>query len=73
MKSIAEIFDNSKDLLESITSFVDKYIGTSPLRKCNITKTVDSISESTVYEYMRIIPLCVLSVPSKNPHSLKSV
>ena len=51
MKSIAEIFDNSKDLLESITSFVDKYIGTSLLRKCNITKTVDSITESTVYEY----------------------
>lgn len=31
MKSIAEIFDNSKDLLESITNFIDKYIGTSLL------------------------------------------
>lgn len=51
MKSIAEIFDNSKQLLDSITNFIDKYIGASLLRKCNITKIVDSITESTAYEY----------------------
>ncbi len=49
MKSIAEIFDNSKQLLDSITNFIDKYIGASLLRKCNITKIVDSITESTAY------------------------
>ena len=26
MKSIAEIFDNSKELLDSISNFMDKYI-----------------------------------------------
>ncbi len=49
MKSIAEIFDNSKELLDSITNFVDKYIGTSLLRRCNITKIVDSVTENTAY------------------------
>ncbi len=33
MKSIAEIFDNSKELLHSISNFVDKYIGTSQTDK----------------------------------------
>lgn len=51
MKSIAEIFDNSKVLLDGITNFVDKYIGAPLLRKCNITKIVDSYTESTAYEY----------------------
>lgn len=26
MKSIAEIFDNSKELLDSISNFIDKYV-----------------------------------------------
>lgn len=51
MKSIAEIFDNSKELLDNISSFVDKYIVASLLRRCNITKIVDSVTENTVYEY----------------------
>lgn len=51
MKSIAEIFDNSKELLDSITNFVDKYIGASLLRRCNITKIVDNVTENTAYEY----------------------
>ena len=51
MKSIAEIFDNSKELLDSISNFVDKYIGTSLMRRCNITKIVDSVSENTACEY----------------------
>lgn len=51
MKSIAEIFDNSKELLDSISNFIDKYIGSSLLRKCNITKIVDSVSENPAYEY----------------------
>lgn len=52
MKSIAEIFDNSKELLDSISNFVDKYIGASLLRRCNITKIVDSVTENTAYEYV---------------------
>lgn len=51
MKSIAEIFDNSKELLDSISYFIDKYIGSSLLRKCNITKIVDNVTETPVYEY----------------------
>ena len=51
MKSIAEIFDNSKELLDSISNFMDKYIGSPLLRKCGITKTVDRFTESFVYEY----------------------
>ncbi len=56
MKSIAEIFDSGKQLLDSITNFVDKYIGSSLLRRCNITKVVDSITESTAYEYASKAP-----------------
>lgn len=52
MKSIANIFDNGKELFDSITNFVDKYIGASLLRRCNITKTVDGITENTAYEYV---------------------
>ena len=36
MNSIAEIFDNSKQLLDGITTFVDKYIGCDLLRRCGI-------------------------------------
>lgn len=52
MKSIADIFDNSKELLDSITNFVEKYIGSSLLRRCNITKIVDSVTENTTYKYV---------------------
>ena len=51
MISIAEIFDNSKELLDGISGFVDKYIATDLLRKCHITKVVDNIQERGVYEY----------------------
>ena len=51
MISIAEIFDNSKQLLDSITGFVDKYIGCSLLRKCGIRKIVDDVKKSADYEY----------------------
>ena len=51
MKSITEIFDNSKELLDSISNFIDKYIGSSLLRRCGITKIVDSVTEKSVYEY----------------------
>ena len=43
MKSIAEIFDNSKELLDSISNFMDKYIGPTLLRKCGITKIVSNV------------------------------
>ena len=51
MNSIAYIFENSKQLLDSISNFVDKYIGSTLLRKCNITKIVDDISVGTGYTY----------------------
>lgn len=51
MKSIAEIFDNSKELLDSISNFIDKYIGSSLLRKCGITKVIDSVTEKSTFEY----------------------
>lgn len=43
MNSIAEIFDNSKQLLDSIENFFDKYIGRPLLRKCGVIKMVDDI------------------------------
>ena len=51
MYSIANIFDNSKQLLDSIDSFFSRYIGCSLLRRCNITKLVDSITKRTIYGY----------------------
>ena len=44
MNSIAEIFNNSKQLLDSIGNFFDKYIGCSLLRRCGITKMVDAVT-----------------------------
>ena len=46
MKSIAEIFENSNHLLNGISNFVDKYIGSSLLRRCNITKIVDDVTDN---------------------------
>ena len=43
MNSITEIFNNSNHLLDSISAFVDRYIGGSLLRKCGITKIVDDV------------------------------
>ena len=51
MNSITEIFKNSKQLLESVDHFVDKYIGCSLLRKCGITKVVDTIFEKADFDY----------------------
>ena len=51
MKSITEIFDNSKELLDSISNFIDKYIGSSLLTKCGIAKIIDHVTENSVYEY----------------------
>ena len=51
MNSISEIFGNSKQLLDSIDGFFDKYIGCKMLRKCGITKMVDSFSDEKIYEY----------------------
>ena len=58
MKSIAEIFDNSKELLDSISNFIDKYIGSSLLRKCGITKVIDSVTEKTTFEYAGPCRVC---------------
>lgn len=52
MNSIAEIFDDSKQLLDGVTRFIDKYIGCSLLRKCSIRKIVDSYTEHKEYEYI---------------------
>ena len=70
MKSIAEIFDNSKELLDSISNFVDKYIGSSLLRKCGITKIVDIVTENSVYEYADN-PLSRLIGTAKKPKFLE--
>ena len=43
MDSIAEIFNDSKPLLTEIDNFFSKYIGARLLRKCGITKVVDTI------------------------------
>ena len=51
MNSITEIFENSKQILDSVDHFVDKYIGCSLLRKCGITKMVDSVIENVDYVY----------------------
>ena len=51
MISIAEIFDNSKEGLDSLSGFVDKYIGTELLRKCHITKVVDNVQGRGIYDY----------------------
>lgn len=52
MNSIAEIFENSKHLLDSVDNFVNKYIGCSLLRKCGITKIVDNVSENAEFDYV---------------------
>lgn len=52
MNSIAEIFDNSKQLLDGINSFIDKYMGSKLLYRCGIKKIVDSVSESRDYDYV---------------------
>ena len=51
MNRIADIFQNSKPLLDGIVSFVDKYIGSELLRKCHITKIVDEIKEDGSMTY----------------------
>ena len=51
MNSIAEIFENSKQLLDSVDSFVNKYIGCSLLKKCGIKKIVDSVTENAEFNY----------------------
>ena len=51
MNSIAEIFDNSKQLLDGIDGFISKYMGCDLLRRCGIRKIVDSFTEKRDYEY----------------------
>ena len=51
MNSISEIFENSKHLLDSVDSFVSKYIGCSLLRKCGIKKIVDGVTENNEFDY----------------------
>ena len=52
MNSIAEIFDNSKQLLDGIDGFISKYMGCDLLRRCGIRKIVDSFTEKRDYEYV---------------------
>ena len=51
MNSITEIFNNNNHLSSRIESFFNKYIGCSLLRKCTISKIVDSAIEVPDYEY----------------------
>lgn len=65
MKSIAEIFENSNHLLESIGNFVDKYIGCSLLRRCHITKIVDEVVDNPLqYGDNPIFRLIGMTAPS---------
>ncbi len=51
MNSIAEIFSNNNQLLESIHHFFDNYIGCSLLRRCGITKLVDDVKTNDTMQY----------------------
>ena len=51
MNSIAEFFANSNCILNGISKFFDKYIGSKLLRKCGIKKIVDQLSVDTEPEY----------------------
>ena len=48
MKSISQIFDDCKPLLDSVTNFIDKHVGSKLLRKCQIHKIADAVSEKGV-------------------------
>ncbi len=51
MNRISDYFQDDNQLLKSITNFVNKFIGCSLLRKCGITKVVDSVTERGICEY----------------------
>ena len=67
MKSIAEIFDNSNQMIDSIHNFFYRYIGNDLLRKCRISKIVDKIinKESNMIRRIRFSGFSV--VPLWNP------
>ena len=46
MDSITEIFTDGKQLIDSIGRFFDRYVSPAMLRRCNITKIVDSVSKN---------------------------
>lgn len=72
MNSIAEIFDNSKHLLDSISNFADKYIGCTLLRKCNITKLIDEVHADNGLTYCDNPILRLIGNPEK-PSVLQKV
>ena len=51
MNSIAEFFANSNCILNGISKFFDKYIGSRLLQKCGIKKIVDQLTIDTEPEY----------------------
>ena len=51
MNIIADLFQDGKQLIDSVSDFVDKYIGSSLLSRCNITKIVDTIIPGDVTTY----------------------
>lgn len=51
MKSISEIMGNSKPVIDNIELFFKKYMGSTLLRRCGITKLVDEIVEGNVMKY----------------------
>ena len=51
MNSISEIMGNSKPVLDNIELFFKKYMGSTLLRRCGITKLVDEIVEGNVMKY----------------------
>ena len=69
MNIIADLFQDGKQLIDSVSTFVNKYIGTSLLRKCSITKIVDTIVPGDVTTYPDT-PLSRLLGNSENPRLL---
>lgn len=51
MNILADLFQDGNKLMESISDFIDKYIGASLLRRCNITKIVDTVEKEDVSTY----------------------
>lgn len=72
MNSIAEIFQNSKHLLDSITNFVNRYIGSALLHKCGIRKLVDDVSYLQPEEYCDNPIFRMIGTPEKS-HILEKI
>ena len=72
MTTIADLFDNGKQLLDNVAGFVERYIGCSLLRKCGITKIVDDVSDGHTEDYCDNPIFRIIGNPVK-PSNLKKI